>query len=360
MLELGGALLSARRVASAALLAALPVLPVLAVARASEPECGSPPHSIDELVERAGKWVVAIRVERTGDLPTTAPFLGRLPAEMRSYYERPQGWVSGILLDREGHVVTSHYNVAGTVRSIEVRLPSGETFPAKVVSRSVADDIALLQIERPDGATEISAEEPLWGDAATLKAGRIVFAIGRSPDPSRVTATQGIVSGLGRNGGRAIQTDAELNYGNVGGPIVDLEGRIVAIAAFVGHDRPQWGVNSGVGFGTTAAAFLGMLPELERGGDYVAFRIPFLGVREDPAYTGAGARILAVVDGPAKDAGIAAGDVIVEFDGRAVESFAALRWRIYEKRIGDKVKIKLQRGGDALEVEAVLGAMSER
>ncbi|MGQ9592274.1 MAG: S1C family serine protease, partial [Planctomycetota bacterium] len=331
-----------------------------ATARAAQPEAPPRPRSIAEQVERAGKWIVAIRVERTGDLPTTAPFLDRLPAEMRSYYERPKGWVSGILLDREGRVVTSHYNVAGTVSSIEVRLPSGESFPARVVARSVADDVALLRIERPDPSLEISAEEPLWGDSAALKAGRIVFAIGRSPDPSRVTATQGIVSGLGRNGGRAIQTDAELNYGNVGGPIVDLDGRIVAIAGFVGHDRPQWGVNSGVGFGTTAAALLGMLPELERGGDYVPFRIPFLGVREDPAYTGVGARILAVVDGPAKEAGIAAGDVIVEFDGKPVESFAVLRWRIYEKRIGDKVKIKVQRRGDAVEVEAVLGALGER
>lgn len=314
-----------------------------------------PLETVSELVERVGKWVVAIRVERTSDVPAIVPFLDRLPAEMRSYYERPKGWVSGILLDREGYVATSNYNVTGGVSSIEVRLPSGETFPAKVVSQSAADDVALLRIERPDSALEISAEEPVWGDSDSLRAGKFVFVVGRSPDPSRLTVTQGIVSGVGRNGGRAIQTDAELNYGNVGGPIVDLDGRIVAIAGFVGHDRPQWGVNSGIGFGTTAKTLLSILPELKRGGDFVAFRIPFLGVREDTKHVGSGAKILEVVDGPAKAAGIQAGDVIVEFDGTAIESFAGLRWRIYEKRPGDKVKVKVRRGESELEFEVVLG-----
>lgn len=311
---------------------------------------------MDDLLARAGRWVVAISVERTSDLAAgRGDGPARFPPEMRSYYERPPGWVSGVLVDAEGHVLTSLYNVGGEVKSLRVRLASGTTYAARSISRSPVDDIALLRIEKSESDPPIEFHEPLWAGAAP-RTGSFVFALGRSPDPSRLTVTRGIVSAAQRNGGRAIQTDAELNYGNVGGPIVDLDGRIVALATFVGHTQPQWGINSGVGFGTTAVAITGMLPDLRRGGDFVAFRVPFLGVQGDRRFVDArAARIESVVEnGPAGKAGIRAGDLIVEFNGSPVDSFDNLRRLIFASKVGETVSIKVRRGEENLEFKPTL------
>jgi serine protease Do len=322
----------------------------------------SKPRTVEELLESAGRWVVAIEVERTKDVPTPAtsgpqmPPLPHLPPEMRSYYERPKGWVSGLLVDGTGHVLTSSYNVAGEVKSLRVRLAGGETFPARLVAKSPSDDMALLQIERAETDPPIPFHEPLWADASRLRHGQMVFALGRSPDPGHITATRGILSAVGRNGGRAVQTDAELNYGNAGGPIVDLDGRIVAVASFIGHTQPQWGINSGVGFGTSAAAVLEMLPSLVEGKDFVAFRIPFLGVQGDRRFLGgAGAKIdLVVAQGPAGKAGLQAGDIVLEYGRKAVDSFDHLRRLIFAGKVGDKVSVKVRRGDAALSFDIVL------
>ena len=314
------------------------------------------PTTMAELIDRAEKWVVAIEVEREKDLPSNAPNVKQMPKEIQEYYKRPPGWVSGILVDADGHVVTSYYNVAGQVKSLKVMVAGVLVYPAKLIAKSLQDDIALLRIDRPDGEAPIPFSEPLWADASALRGGQIIFAIGRSPDPKKLTTTRGILSATGRNGGRAVQTDAELNYGNVGGPILDLDGRIVAMAAFVGHTYPQWGVNSGVGFGTTGSALLGMLPQLKKGEDFVAFRFPFIGIRGDRSFVAqAGAKLdLVQQDSPAAQAGLRVGDLITEFEGAAVENFDHLRRMIFTKKVGDKVKLKLRRGEETIETEVTL------
>ncbi|MBI4600503.1 MAG: trypsin-like peptidase domain-containing protein [Planctomycetes bacterium] len=305
-------------------------------------------------LERAGRWVVSIRVERSKDLPPSPLQPRRVSPEGRTLYQRPAGPVSGLLLDREGHVATSLYNVAGEVTSIEVTLLSGERRPAKLLAKSPQDDLALL---KADLGGPVDVEGPTWAAAEGLRAGRIVFALGRAPDAGRLTATRGIVSAVGRNGGRAIQTDADLNYGNTGGPIVDLDGRVVAIACFVGHTYPQWGLNSGVGLGTTAAALLAMLPRLRRGEDVAAFEPGFLGVQCDRERPGEqGARVTRIVDGgAAAKAGIEAGDVLLEIDGESLHDFDHLRRLVFHRRPGDKVRVKVLRGEQVLDVDAVLG-----
>lgn len=318
------------------------------------------PATVEELVAEAGRWIVALHVERSKDLPPARLPVRGLPEEMKSYYERPEAWVSGILVDSEGHLVTSAYNVGGEVKSITVKLPGGEEHQARVVARSLPDDVALLKltdVEAPEGLTAFV--EPEWSEPSSLEAGRIVFAAGRAPDPSQLTVTRGILSAVTRNGGRCVQTDAELNYGNVGGPILDLDGRIVGMSCFVGHVRPQWGVNSGVGFATKGAAIRDMLPELRKGKDYNPFKFPLLGIRGDRDFVDLatrGARVESVLDnGPASRAGIENGDVIVAFRGRRVKSFDHLRRLIFGCEVGEKVKLEVKRGEETLELEVVLG-----
>ncbi len=318
------------------------------------------PGSVEELVQSVANSVVAIEVERSKDVPPS-PFQPKeVSPQGRQAYWRPKGPCSGILLDREGHVLTSHYNVAGELKSVRVILASGASFSAKLLGRCEQDDAALLQLEGDLSRLPIDLLELGGADGdAGPRAGQIVFAFGRSPDPRQVTATRGIVSAPARNGGRAIQTDAELNYGNTGGPVVGLDGRIMAMAAFVGHTQPQWGLNSGVGFGVTARALREILPRLKAGESISAFRRGFLGIQFNPeASLGSGAQALKVLpNGAAAKAGVLKDDVIEEIDGVLVYDFDHLRRLIFARKPGDRVLLTVRRGGEILKINAELGAM---
>jgi len=345
----------------------LAVMVTISGAVPSAAEAVKQPETVRDLVDRAARWVVAIQVEREKDLPpperSVFPgFEGRRGSPVtEAYKRRPDGYASGVLLEG-GRVLTSFYNVAGALKSIRVTLPGGPVLPARLLAKSAGDDLALLEIQRGDGESPLPASEPLWADASSARAGRIVLALGRSPDPARVTATRGIISATGRNGGRAFQTDAELNYGNTGGPIIDLEGRIVAIATFIGHTQLQWGFNSGVGFGTTAATVREVLPRLMEGKDVEAHQPPFLGVQKDPeAPDIEGARIHKVVDGSGADrAGLLPGDLITEIEGVSLGSFDQLRRIIYSRKPGETVKLKVRRGSETLDVEPMLGSLIQQ
>ncbi len=348
-------LLASAPVVAARAIAVVPVAPAIAVLPPA-------PASVGALVDRASRWVVAIQVEREKDLPPSPFQPRRISPEGRSAYQRPAGCVSGILLDGEGNVLTSHYNVAGQIKSLRVTLATGATFPAALVAASPQDDAALLRIER--GGASLDVSPPLWagpanppGSASGPRAGQIIFALGRSPDPERITVTRGIVSAIGRNGGRALQTDAELNYGNSGGPIVDLDGCIVALAGFVGHTQPQWGLNSGVGFGTTAMTILDVLPRLKAGENIVAFRPAFLGIQGDSEKGSvAGTKVVrTVAESAAEKAGLKPGDLILAFDGTEIYDFDHLRRLIFKRKPDDRVRLRVRRGEEILEIEALLG-----
>jgi serine protease Do len=313
---------------------------------------GAGAETVEALLERVGRWVVAIEIKRNKDLPAPFEIRGAAATQLRNYFKRPTGPTTGILLDGEGHVITAFYNVAGAVDSIRVILATGDSFPAKLLGKSLRDDVALLRIETNESLPDA---EPIWADSSQSRTGQLLFALGRSPDPQRLTATEGIVSATRRNAGRAIQTDAKLNYGNAGGPLVDLEGRIVAMASRVGHTQPQWGINSGVGFGTSASTLLAILPQLKEGRDVEPFRPPFLGIRGDLSPSTTGARVQEVIEGSAAaQAGVLADDIIREFNGIELYNFGHLRRLIFTCSENQKVRLKIQRGEQVLEVEPIL------
>ncbi len=318
-----------------------------------------PARTVNDLVAGVRRWVVSIEVERTKDLPLPpkARVATHGPREARDYFKRPAAPVTGLLVDRHGHVLTSFYNVAGTVKSIRVHLDDGRTRKAKVLARAEPDDLALLALERDEELfSEAAWTGPPWAKA-TPKTGAFLLAIGRAPDPSRVTVTDGIISALGRNGRRTLQTDAKLNYGNVGGPLIDLDGQVVAVSGFVGHTKVDWGMNSGIGFGTTVETIRSALPGLLAGKNVEPPIRPFLGIQSDEFNADiAGAPVMEVVPGSsAASAGVKKGDVIVEFDGRSVDNFNQLKILIYTRRVGEKVTFKVHRGGKTLSLQGTLG-----
>jgi S1-C subfamily serine protease len=303
-------------------------------------------------IERASAATVSIRVNRKSD---TAPGSPRSRGNFMGtpFAVRPDAPVSGFIVDPDGFIATTYFNVQGDLKEIEVTLPDGAIHAAKVMGWNVGADIALLKIE----ATGLPTLPP--ADMAELRTGDLVVAVGRDPNGRGVTANQGILSAPGRHSGRSVQVDARLNYGNTGGPLVDLDGRLVGMCCKVNMvsagDRGQ---NSGVSFVMLGSKIAEMLPSLKKGD-----RIqggggrPFLGVMGDIAYAaGDGARLERVLaGGSAEKAGLKAGDIIQQLNGDKITSFDDLRGSILKHKIGETVKVKVKRGEEMLEFEMPLG-----
>lgn len=308
--------------------------------------------------ERAAPWVAAVRVDREAEAPSAPPPapgpLGNLMGG-GVFARRPVGaWCSATVLEADGTILTTHFNVSGKVRSIRVLLPDGRELEGKVTASNATYDLAMIKVDAA------GLPVPSLARLETLRMGTPLLALGRGPDGRGLTVHPGVLSSPSRLGGRAIQTDAKLNYGNVGGPLVDLEGRLVGITCKVdvryAADRGQ---NSGVGFAIPHDRLREVLSELKAGRSVLESRRAFLGVKtSDPGLEeGAeGFRIGEVVPGSAAErTGLRAGDVIIEIDGRKIRGFDDLRAAIARRNPGDRIRLKVRRGPAVLEVECELG-----
>ena len=276
---------------------------------------------------------------------------------------RSRGSGAGVVIDAdEGQVVTNHHVIDGA-DEITVVLEDRRRFEAELIGSDSATDIALLRID----AEGLQALE--LGDSEELAVGDFVVAVG-NPFELGHTVTSGIVSALGRGGFSRqgyedfIQTDAAINRGNSGGPLVDLDGRLIGINSSI--ITPS-GANAGVGFAVPSnivkvvAAQLLEHGEVRRGklGVMIANLRP-----EDADALGldsvSGALVSEVMSGtPAEDAGIEPGDVIVGLDGKEVTDSRDLRTRVALAPIGDEVAVDVVRDGKRKTLDAVIGALRD-
>lgn len=340
-------------------------LPLLALALVAAPGGGrlraADPGTISGLAAGVADWIVSIKVDRSKDIEiprSQLPFNGRVSPESQSYFKRPKGYVTGLIVDRRGYILTSNYNLLGTIKSVTVRLAGGKERKAEIVARDQLDDLALLRLQ---GGGELASQQewkdPPWAEASPGASGRFIFAIGRGPSPQRLNVSEGIVSAVGRNSNRALQIDAKLNYGNVGGPLVDLDGKVVGLCGFVGHTYNQWGLNSGIGFATTVETIRKVLPGMIKGKDVEVPPRPFLGIQSEPGDGGNdGAPVIEVIPASsAASAGVKKKDVIIRFNGHDVLSFARLRILIFSCKVGDQVEFVVRRDGKEISLKGVLG-----
>lgn len=339
--------------------------------------------SYADVLERATPAVVAVYTTQIVRGPSTSGARDPLEDILRYYYgippngdnregeepsERrvPSGVGSGVILSEDGFILTNNHVV--TVRGeevdeIEVRLPDGNRYEARILGRDPATDIAVLKVD---------AEKPLpsivMANSDGIRVGDIAFAIG-NPLEVGLTVTQGIISATGRtnlgiirNGGYEdfIQTDASINMGNSGGALVDAEGRLIGInTAIVSRS----GGNIGIGFaipinmarnvmnslittGTVKRGFLGVVP-----GDLTpelveTFDLPDL----------KGAIINRVEAGfPADRAGLKHGDVIVSVNNETITGADDLRLKVSQIAPGTEVSLAYYREGERRETTVVLG-----
>ena len=171
-----------------------------------------------------------------------------------------EGTGSGFIYDDEGHIVTN-YHVVENVEELSVTLADGKTYPAESVGVDPSTDLAVLRID----VDELPRPAPL-GESDNLRVGQFVVAIG-NPFGLERTLTVGVISSLGRviespDGrfiGEVIQTDAAINRGNSGGPLLDLEGRVIGVNSQIVSPS---GANAGIGFSVPVNAVRRVVPEL--------------------------------------------------------------------------------------------------
>jgi len=270
-----------------------------------------------------------------------------------------RGVGSGVVFDAQGHVLTNQH-VVDEAESLLVTFPDGRVLQASVVGGDEETDVAILKVE--DG-TFPPAE---FGDSDALRVGQPVLAIGNPLGlAGGPTVTSGVVSSLRRSlrrhygdGLKVIQTDAAVNPGNSGGPLVDIEGRVVAITAAT----MPWA--EGIGFAIPINAAREIATELIHHG---RVQRAYLGIsgydvtRRLAQYYGLpssarGVFVTAVTAGsPAEVAGVRVGDVITSVDGKAVEGLGDLVEALAGQKVGENVRVEVERAGRRETVNVGLG-----
>jgi S1-C subfamily serine protease len=351
-----GAGMSFRSIGRAAAAAAclLALMPAPARAQlAADP--GAMERRIAAAVEKAAPGVVALSVDRATEPDGAGKLLSLLrsrPDEWlsASLYRRPgQFLVSGVVVSPDGHILTSYAHVRGDLKKVAVRPASGPEVEAKLVGFDQRRDLALLQADLPGATVPAFASDP-------PKVGDWVVAIGRVPDPAHPTATAGIVSARKRMRGSGIQVDAELNYGNTGGALVDLEGRLVGVTCNL-TERSQWGQNSGVGFAIAWDKVEDLLPRLKDGQRAAVPPQPYIGVRPaEGALDVKGVVIDEVIPGgPAAQAGLQDGDLVTRVDDKPVRKWEDLVDAIRKRKVGDTIRITVDRMGESKTLRVQVG-----
>ncbi len=263
---------------------------------------------------------------------------------------------SGVIVSKEGHILTNHHVIAG-MEKIEVQLTDGRRVPAQMIGTDEVTDIAVLKINAPNVV-------PLaLGDSDAVRVGQMVFAVG-NPFGLQETVTQGIISAKGRrafadSGVEFLQTDAAVNQGNSGGPLLNLRGEIIGINSAI-FSTSREGAWLGISFAIPANVARRALESVLKTGRIVR---GYLGVlmqgltpelaRQLGLSDARGAVVLGVLPGsPAAGAGLRERDVIRSFNGRGITDVYVLRELLAEADLNTKVELGIVREGREMTVVA--------
>ncbi|MFM2197586.1 MAG: hypothetical protein RLZZ505_1018 [Verrucomicrobiota bacterium] len=290
-----------------------------------------------------------IRTEKLMDL------FGR--TGVRSYPTQGQG--SGVIVSKEGHIITNHHVVAGQ-KKIRITLHGGKTYDASMIGEDPLLDIAVIKIDSNEAFVPLKL-----GDSSQVEVGQLVFAVG-NPFGLGETVTQGIISAkersLSDNQRDLFQTDAAINPGNSGGPLVNLTGEIIGInVAIYSRDRTNPGFQ-GVGFSIPSNEVREALEQIIHRGRPIR---GYLGVQMrdlDPAVRlelgymeNTGSAVLDTTPGaPADLAGLKSDDVIISYNGEIVKDTSHLISLVQRSKIGQKVKVGIWRKGELITLEATI------
>ena len=290
------------------------------------------------------------------------------PDSGRQFRNRPQiehGIGSGFVISPDGYIVTNNHVVDGAT-DIRVTFSDRRVMPAKLIGRDPLTDLAVIKVN----GSNLAAVP--WGDSTQLHPGQSVLAFG-NPLGLRFSVTRGIVSALNRPNldsdprkpGQFIQTDAAINQGNSGGPLVNARGEVVGINTFL---ISQTGGFSGLGFAIPAQLAKPTVDTLIRDGKvtHAHMGVSISDVTPENAHffkmeKNEGAIVSQIEpDSPGARAGLKVGDVITGFNGRKVDGAGELQVEVAEQRPGTKATLQVLRDGKTLSLPITLEAMDAR
>lgn len=298
-------------------------------------------------------------------------FFGQFFGEQMPHNMKPQpqiehGVGSGVIISPDGYIVTNRHVIDGAV-DIRVTMSDRKILSAKLIGSDPLTDLAVIKIDGKD------LPSVPWGDSRALRPGQTVLAFG-NPFGFRFTVTRGIVSALNRPNpysddprkpGGFIQTDAAINQGNSGGPLVDARGEVVGINTFL--ISPS-GAFSGMGFAIPSQIVRPTVETLIRDGKvthgYMGIGITDVTPENAKFFnlTDANGAVVSQVesDSPAAKAGLKTGDVITELNGRKITDASDLQLAVAQMHPNTTIKLGLLRDGKSMTVPVTLEAMGSR
>jgi S1-C subfamily serine protease len=319
-------------------------------------------EAIRQVVQKVRPAVVQITSQQSQPGQFNEPFTG------------PSGVGSGIIYDKQGHILTNDHVVDGAKQFL-VTLPDGRTFKdVKLIGNDPQTDLAVLQIS---GDNLPVAE---LGNSDQLQVGDWVVAIGNALGlPGGPTVTQGVVSALDRTAQEpgdgvsssgpylfgVVQTDAPINPGNSGGPLANLAGQVIGINTLVAGQAEPGVQAQGIGFAISMATAKPIADELVANGKVVH---PYMGIGYVPLNPGSAAQMSVTNEhgalvqrvepnSPASQAGVQTRDVITEIDGQALKDESALPKTVSSHKPGDKITLTVIRDGKSMQIPLTLGEM---
>jgi 2-alkenal reductase len=334
-------------------------LPTVAPAPAA-PATVSP---VVDIVQQVSPAVVTV-VNTLASGSQGSPLLGDLPFPLPDQPGGPvrRGSGSGVIISQDGYILTNNHVIEG-YRSLAVIFYDGSRRDATLIGADPLMDLAVVKVDGPvPGVATL-------GDSDALQPGETVIAIGSPLGDFRNTVTVGVVSALNRSLGAnapegLIQTDAAINSGNSGGPLINMRGEVVGINTLVVRGS---GLGSapveGLGFAVPSSIAKRVSEQLIANGKVV---YPFLGVRfgtidamlalDNNLPVNAGALISAVEQGgPAARAGLRSGDIVTKVNGKPIGPGQSLRALLLEYKPGDVVTLDVVRNGEQLSLDVTLG-----
>jgi serine protease Do len=317
-------------------------------------EAADRPASFADLAEKEKKSVVNIFTTKMVKTRPLFKHFGGIPKERK---EKSLG--SGFIVEPDGLILTNSHVVKGA-DEIKVKTSGEKTYPAKIIGTDAKTDIALIKIEPDEKLPVVSL-----GDSDKLRVGDWVIAIG-NPFGLEQTVTAGIVSAKGRVIGSGpyddfIQTDASINLGNSGGPLFDINGKVIGINTAI------IATGQGLGFAIPINMAKDLMPQLKEKGKVVRGWLGLLIQKITPEMAKMfklkqeeGALVGDVVSGgPAEKAGIKRGDVVINYEGENISDYRDLSRLAAATPVGKEVKIVLVRDGEEIKITVKIGEFPE-
>jgi serine protease Do len=306
------------------------------------------PRALRAAVARIEPSLVAI--ESFGGSSTSAGRIGGIR-------QRGEGNTTGLVVSADGLVVTSSFNFIDQPTTITVITSDGVRRVANVLGRDDSRRICLLRVEGISGLPV-----PDFVPVDQMHVGQWAVSVGVGYGDSSPAISMGILSAVNRMGGKAIQTDANISPANYGGPLIDIEGRLLGICVPMsaeGQDLAsgvEW-YDSGIGFAIPLAGAGTLIQRMSEG---IHIQRAFLGIQSEnsgEAGSQSGIRITEIIKGSAAElSGLQPDDILLQLDGAALPNVAELRNLLARYYAGDSVTIVFRRGEEENSIEVELGA----